>query len=207
MYSYTKKNKSQKKAVMTVFMGALVLAIAGVSYFSTRGVTPKEDVPVGTNDVAVPVITLPQEDEKAQRPYKVDAVVALDFYKKDETGVENMTKFEGTYRPNQGIDYSFNNEAFDVLAIFSGEVSEVKEDPLFGHSCTITSGDIRITYQSLQDMKLVVGNEVKQGDPISLASTNIYDKDLGNHLHIVVEQNGVRMDPEDIYGKTLDELK
>ena len=207
MYSYTKKNKSQKKVVMTCLMGALLMAVAGVSYFFTPTAAPSEDVAVGTNDVAIPVITLPQTEEKAARPYTVDAIIAKDFYKVNETQVANMTKFEGTYRPNQGIDYSFNNEAFEVIAIFSGEVSEVKEDPLFGHSCTITSGDVAITYQSLQDMKLVVGDTIKQGESLSLASANVYDKDLGNHLHLVVEQNGLRIDPEDIYGLTLEEIK
>lgn len=100
-----------------------------------------------------------------------------------------------------------DDQEFDVLAIFSGEVVDVKEDPLFGQSCTIKSDQLTITYQSLKDMKKSVGDQVSQGDAISLASTNIYNKDLGNHLHIVVEKDGVRIDPEDIYGKSLQELQ
>lgn len=205
MYSYTKKNKKAKRIVTGTLMVTLVAAVAGVSYMN-RTVDEAEQ-PVSKTEVNVPVISLPKGEEKAIRPYKVEAVIAIDYYDGSDTDIANMTKFEGTYRANQGIDYTFNEEAFDVLAILSGEVSDVKEDPLFGYSVSIKSDDITITYQSLQDMKKVVGDSVKQGDALSLASTNVYNKDLGNHVHIVVEKNGVRMDPEDIYGKSLTELK
>lgn len=205
MYSYTKKNKKVKKLVTGAMMAALLAAVAGISYLNRQ--QEEANQPVSTTEVDVPVISLPKVEEKAIRPYKVDAVVALDYYDGTSAGVANMTKFEGTYRANQGIDYSYQDEAFDVFAIFSGEVLDVKEDPLFGHSVSIKSGDVTITYQSLQDMKKSVGDQVKQGDTLSLASTNVYNKELGNHVHIVVEKNGVRMDPEDIYGFSLEELK
>lgn len=205
MYSYTKKNNHRKARIIGAMTFVLAVAAVGVSYFLMQN--HGEDTPVSTNEVSVPVIALPKEEESAKRPYSVEASVVLDYYDGSETDVPSMTKFEGTYRANQGIDYAANNEAFDVLAILSGEVTEIKEDPLFGHTCKIQSGDLTITYQSLKDMKYSVGDSVKQGDVLSLASTNIYNKDLGNHLHIVVEQNGVRMDPENIYGKTLADLK
>lgn len=118
-----------------------------------------------------------------------------------------MTKFEGVYRANQGMDYSFNKEAFDVLASFSGEVSDVKEDNIFGKSVTITSKDLSITYQSLSDITVKKGDKVNQKDPIAKAGSNIYNKELGNHLHIVVEKNGKIIDPELMYGKTNAEIK
>lgn len=205
MYSYTKKNKKVKRMITGTLMVALLAAVAGISYMSLP--SDEVDQPVSTTQVDVPVISLPKTEEKAIRPYKVDAVIALDYYDGSDSDVANMTKFEGTYRANQGIDYSYNDEAFDVLAIFSGEVSEVKEDPLFGYSVSIKSGDVLITYQSLQDMSHVVGDQIKQGDALSLAAANVYNKDLGNHVHIVVEKNGVRIDPETIYGLSLEELK
>lgn len=204
LYSYTRKTKSKKKIVTLSLFALLACSVVGLSFLYQNDV---EDVPVVKNEVNIPVIALPSSQEKAARPYKVEAEIVLDYFDGSDSKIANMTKFEGTYRANQGIDYAFNDEAFDVLATFSGEVTDIKEDPLFGHSCTIKSGDLSITYQSLKDMKKSVGDKVKQGEALSLASVNIYNKDLGNHLHLVVENNGVRMDPENIYGKTLEELK
>ena len=56
----------------------------------------------------------------------------LEYFDGKDHEVDSMTKFEGVYRANQGIDYACNDEAFDVLAVFAGDVSEVKEDALFG---------------------------------------------------------------------------
>lgn len=205
MVSYTKKKNHRKLLVIGLMAVILAVIAAGTSYLLQPGDTG--DTTVSTKNVSIPVISLPKTEEKAKRPYAVEASIVLDYYDGSESEVANMTKFEGTYRANQGIDYAFNNEEFDVLAIFSGEVIDVKDDPLFGHSCTIQSGDLKITYQSLKDVRFQVKDQVKQGDAISLASANIYNKELGNHVHIVTSLNDQRMDPEDIYGKSLAELK
>ena len=117
------------------------------------------------------------------------------------------TTQKGVYRANQGIDYACNDEAFDVLAVFAGDVSEVKEDALFGKSVTIKSKDLSITYQSLDDVALKQGDKVNQGDAIAKAGTNIYNKELGKHLHMVVEKNGTIIDPKTVFDKTLSEIK
>lgn len=207
MYSYTKKKSHKKAAVIGAMSLILAVAAAGISYLLVPHEEAGTDTPVSIEAVNVPVITLPAQSEKAKRPYGVEATVVLGFYDGEESEVPTMTKFEGTYRGNQGIDYAFNKEAFDVTAILSGEVVEIKDDPLFGHSCTIKSGDLLITYQSLKDVRFQEKDQVKQGDAISLASTNIYNKDLGNHVHIVVEKGGQFINPESIYDKSLQEIK
>ncbi len=207
MYRYTKKKNHRKVVAISALSLVLAIAVATTTYFFTQDQAGEDDIPVSTDHVSIPVISLPMQEELAKRPYHVEASIVLDFYGERESEVPNMTKFEGTYRANQGIDYACDDTEFDVLAIFSGEVIDVKEDPLFGHSCTIKSGELTITYQSLKDMRLTVGSEIKQGEAISLASANIYNKELGNHVHIVVEKNGIPIDPESIYGKSLAELK
>lgn len=204
MYSYTNKKGHKKGVLISAMTFVLAVAALGISYVLLP--EQKGEVPVSTNDISVPVIALPDQEEKAIRPYKVEAAIVLDYYDGADGEIPSMTKFEGTYRANQGIDYAFQDEEFDVIAVFGGEVVDVKEDPLFGHSCTIQTEDISVTYQSLKDMKLKVGDQVKQGDAISLASVNIYNKDLGNHLHLVTEKNGVRIDPETLYEKSVAEL-
>ena len=111
------------------------------------------------------------------------------------------------YRANQGIDYAMDNQSFDVVAIYGGSVSDVRDDALFCKTVVIKTGDVTITYQSLADTKLKKGDAVKQGDVISQASTNIYNKDLGNHVHIAVVKNGKIIDPESIYNQKASEIK
>ena len=48
---------------------------------------------------------------------------------------------------------------------------------------------------------------IEQKQTIGTAGKNIYNKDLGNHVHIVTQVNGKLVDPETIYDKTLEELK
>ena len=169
MYTYTKKKNHRKVLLIGSMTLILIAAVLGLSYLMTQ--RPSADVPVSAEETTVPVIALPKEAEKAKRPYKVEANIVLDYYDGQEKDIRDMTKFEGTYRANQGIDYALDDQEFDVLAIFSGEVVDVKEDPLFGQSCTIKSDQLTITYQSLKDMKKSVGDQVSQGDAISLAST------------------------------------
>ena len=77
------------------------------------------------------------------------------------------------------MDYSFNKEAFDVLASFSGEVSDVKEDNIFGKSVTITSKDLSITYQSLSDITVKRAIRSIRRIPIAKAGSNIYKQGAG----------------------------
>ncbi len=206
MYSYTKRQQKAKRTLIFTLSFLLVFTIGMMSWqFSNK---KTEEKPV-FSEVEVPVLSLPdsEKEEKAIRPYRVNATVVLDHYDENDDKADDVTLFEGKYRANEGIDYAYNNEEFEVLSIFSGEVSDVKEDPLFGKSITIKSDGLSITYQSLKDVKLVVGDKVKQGDVISNAGTNIYNKDLNNHLHVVVELNGKLMNPEMIYDKTVSEIK
>ena len=207
MYSYTKEKKFPKRRLIVSLSCLLIAAAAFLTYeYSMKN--PAKDTSVFKEDTT-PVLSLPSsaEEEKGIQPFAVKAEVVLDYFDGKDSKVDSMTKFEGVYRANQGMDYSFNKEAFDVLASFSGEVSDVKEDNIFGKSVTITSKDLSITYQSLSDITVKKGDKVNQKDPIAKAGSNIYNKELGNHLHIVVEKNGRIMDPELMYGKTNAEIK
>lgn len=207
MYSYTKEKKFPKRKLI-VSLSCLMIAVAAFLTYEYSFKKTTQDTAVFKEDTT-PVITLPSavEEEKGIKPFKVEAKVVLDYFDGKESDVDSMTKFEGVYRANQGMDYAFNNEAFDVLASFGGKVSDVKEDPVFGKSITITDKELSITYQSLSESNVKKGDTVKQGDVIAKAGTNIYNKDLGNHLHIVVEKNNKIIDPEMMYDKTISEIK
>lgn len=208
MYSYKRKLKKVPKRRLIVSLSCLLVACVGYFSYEYMQIDTKKDTPVFKEE-NVPVLALPnsQVEEKGSLPFSVDAKVVLDYYDGKDSKIENITKFEGVYRANQGVDYAFNKEEFSVLAMFSGEVKEVKDDPLFGKSVTINSKDVSVTYQSLKDVSVKAGDKVNQKDSIAKASSNIYNKDLGNHLHIVVEKNGKIVNPKTVVDKTLSEIK
>ena len=160
MYSYTKKKKFPKRKMIVGLSALLVVAVAFLSYEYTLN---KEKDTAVFNEDDVPVLTLPANaaKEKAKKPFQVDAKVVLDYFDGSEGEVDSITEFEGVFRGNQGMDYALDNQAFDVTACFSGKVSEVKDDSVFGKSVTITTDDLDITYQSLGETGLKQGDEVK----------------------------------------------
>lgn len=206
MYSYTKKNSTKvKRRMLFVFSGCLFIMVGVMSYVY-RPFEKDNTVPVIKNQDQL-VIALPTQVEKAVYPYQVEASIALGYFDGSDTAIQNVTEFEGTFRGNQGSDYCFNQKEFPVFSIFSGEVIEVRDDALFGKTIKIKQDDIEICYQSLKDIEVKVGDKIKQNDVLGKASVNIYNKELGNHLHVVVEKNDLIINPESIYGKIGKDIK
>lgn len=153
-----------------------------------------------------------KEVEKMMRPYQEEGVtIARYFY--DPTADENqrnhaLVLFEGVYRPNQGVDYVNNNTPFDVYACLSGTVTKKANDPVLGWLVTIESDQgIVITYQSLSQSDVTIGSTIKQGDKIGQSGENIYEADLKNHLHLILEKEGTLLNPESYYDKKLNEFE
>ena len=169
MYSYTNKRKLSKKKV---FLSLTCLFVAGVAYFTYDYMNKQSQAAPVFKEESLPVLALPDSVKKIGLPFQVEATTALDFFDGKQGDIESMTLFEGVYRGNQGMDYTFGEEAFEVVSCYDGKVSEVKDDPMIGK-----------------------------------AGKNIYNKELGNHLHIVVTKGGQIRDPESVYGKTIEELK
>ncbi|WP_144530104.1 M23 family metallopeptidase, partial [Peribacillus simplex] len=74
--------------------------------------------------------------------------------------------------------------------------TRVENHPLNGNVVEVTSGDTRTVYQSLNEVKVSEGAEVKQGDAIATAGRNELEKDLGNHLHFEVYEGDKLVNPE-----------
>jgi stage II sporulation protein Q len=100
-------------------------------------------------------------------------------------------QYGDTITPHTGIDLaSPNDQTFDVLAALSGKVTVVEKNPLTGNQVEITDSNGLVTiYQSLTDIKVAQGAEVKQGDVIAKAGVNELEKDDGVHLHFEVHQS------------------
>lgn len=102
-----------------------------------------------------------------------------------------------TFTPHMGIDLArADNSAFDVTAAMSGVVTLAEEHPTNGAVVEIThADDIATVYQSLSDLTVKAGDEVKQGTIIAKAGRNELERDLGVHLHFEVRQAGQPINP------------
>lgn len=114
-----------------------------------------------------------------------------------------MVQFNDTFTPNLGVDLARKDEkTFDVLAALDGTVTRVEDHPVNGTVVEITHpGDLKTVYQSLSDVKVEQGKEVKQGDTIASAGRSEFEKDLGIHVHFEVYEGDNLLNPMDLLPK------
>lgn len=149
--------------------------------------------------------------EILKSPVKDGIGIVRYYYDKDDDESkqeQSLILFEDVYRPNQGIDYANKNEVFDVMAAISGTVTKKTNDPVLGWVVTITNSDnISTTYESLSKVSVELNQEVKQGDIIGKSGENVYEADLKNHLHFILQKDDQLYNPEKFIGQTLDMIK
>ena len=186
-----KQRKVNYKKILGISL-ALALFLGGV------GIVQKllDDQTMNFEEETVVKVDEKKEDkpvvETLKAPVKDGIGIVRYFYNKDDDSKkqeQSLILFEGVYRPNQGIDYANKNEIFDVLASISGTVTKKTNDPVLGWIITITNNDkISTTYQSLSEISVEMNQTVKQGDIIGKSGENIYQSDLKNHLHFIVQK-------------------
>ncbi len=133
-----------------------------------------------------------------------DVDVVMPFYDSGASQEDQqaaMIQYENSFRPNTGISLATKgeNQAFNVTAALSGEVTRAESLPLIGNMVEITHDNgMKTIYQSLSDITVAKGAHVKQGDIIAKAGRNELEKSLGIHLHFEVLQDGQPVNPEQI---------
>lgn len=140
------------------------------------------------------------------------AVIKTPFYdvngdEKDQ--VAALVFYDNTYHPNTGIDVAAENgKTFEVVAALSGTVKDVKEDTLLGNVIEIEHDKGIVTqYQSISDINVKIGDEVKQGQTIAKAGKSLLNEDAGIHVHFEIRKDGVPVNPEDYLNKPLSSLQ
>lgn len=184
--------KKSKVARSSFLVGMLVI-LGLFAYALTSQLMDKQQDQEVFNEIT-PIIKLPsiKEEEEIVKPFDT-ASIAMDYYDGSNGAI---VSYEGVYRPSQGMDFVKDGEAFDVYSMMSGTVKDVSEDALLGQSVSVQHEGILITYQSLSDIGVKVGDEVSIGSVLGKAGRNMYSAQLGNHLHLVVEKNGTITDPK-----------
>ena len=207
------KRNSKIKRVIGVVL-SLVILFGGVAMVQTilenQNTDFKEEavVKIEEGQKEKPEV---KKEQTLKSPVNDNIGIVRYFYdeKDDITKQEqSIILFEGVYRPNQGIDYSNKNEPFDVLAVLDGTVTKKANDPVLGWIVTITHDNkITTSYQALSDVKVELNQIVKQGDIIGKSGENIYESDLKNHLHFILQKDGQIMNPEKYINKLISEIK
>lgn len=197
---------AKKWVFPAVYMAAAAIILTLLWVYQNSGATPE-------NSVDAPKVT--QEQGKDGETQPVNAGVSSETLRlpfADEANVEVVRPFfdseadneakqaavvqtsTGEYSLHTGVDYAAkDNQPFDVVAALSGIVTRAETDPVAGKLVEITHPDGLITvYQSLTDVMVAKGAEVKQGDKIASAGRSELERDLGYHVHFEVRQSDTR---------------
>mgnify|MGYP004469757541 FL=1 len=164
----------------------------------------------GLIDDAVPVIST-TKNKKIIMPYQDETVkIIKNFYDKDSDNItqeNSLILYENTYMPNTGIMYGSDN-VFDVLAVLDGTIESVTTDDILGNIITIRhTNNLTTTYESLNNVDVIVGQAVNQGDIIGKSGTNKVDASASSMMLFEVNFNGNNINPSKIYDKELNELE
>ena len=158
----------------------------------------EENIPVITTDIII------------NRPYVDNNVKILKgFYdhKADEASQENsIIYYESTYMQNSSVAYG-GVESFDVVSILDGKVIKITKDDLVGNVIEIEhDNNIISIYQSVDNIKVNVNDEIKQGQIIATSGKSSINKDLNSHLLFELIINNQISNPEDYFGKKLNTI-
>jgi len=152
------------------------------------------------------------EEETLTYPFTGDASTVRYYYDASSDQAKlaaSLDYFENTYRPSVGMSFALDSgESFDVIAMLSGTVTYVEKDSIFSYCITIESDNgIFITYQSLGSVNVKENDTVKQGDVLGLSGENIYQSELGNHVHVILEKNDKTLNVENYFNKLISDIE
>ena len=211
------QQKLQKIAIPTIYVLSVVafglsiyfiqLIVSNVVFQDPEPNLKYVDKEILEESYSIPVIG---NETTIIRPYlDTDISIAKNYYdyQSDVTNQENaIIYYENTYMQNSGVDYR-KEGTFDVVAVLDGTVINVKEDNILGNIVEIRhNNEIISVYQSLSDITVKIDDTVLQGQIIGKSGVNNINKQLKEHLHFELYYKGMVVNPENYFGKKLQEL-
>lgn len=210
-----KKRVLKKSVVYSLYGLSFCLLLGGLIFLEISNTNKtlsedKKDASLVSRGLFDNVEKVVSSKEKLIKPFTDENVKVVknyyDYKSDEETQKGSIIYYENTYLQSSGVSYS-NGSSFDVVAILDGTVKEVKEDTTLGNVIIIEhSNKIVSTYQSLTDIKVKQGDKVTQGDVIAKSGTSNISSDLDNHLYFELAVDGITVNPENYYDKSIDEL-
>ncbi len=206
------KSPLKKSVAYSLYAISFVLIMLGLISFNyvVNSVGESEDKLVSKGildyDHYIPVV---KTNDTIIRPYYEGSVdIVLKYYDIDaneEDQQKSLIKYENTYIQSNGVAYSKGN-AFDVISVLDGTVKEVKNDEILGNIVVIEHANGYVsTYESISDIQVEPNMPVVQGQVIAKSSTSNILKDLNNHLYFELSKDGVNVNPEAYYNKSVNE--
>ena len=117
MYVYNRKMKKQVYVIATLSIAIVICC--GFALF----LKSSDEATLVMKEEDAPLIQLPDSEAQFILPFLVEAEVVNAFFDGSDHEVDDFTYYEGVYRANQGIDYAYNNENFDVIEKFLNMMS------------------------------------------------------------------------------------
>lgn len=200
-----------------------LIAAAGVlsSVFFLQGqdesAAPEDSVEVteqGMNPYGENAIEVTSASEVVKMPVEKenDVTIVGNYYDVNATAEEQqdaLVYYNNTYFPSKGVDFAHvEGESFNVIAALSGTVLRAEKDALLGYVVEISHANGVVThYHSLADIEIEEGASVAQGDILGRAGRSIYNEEAGIHVHFEVRQDGVAVNPNDVFQQPIDSVK
>jgi stage II sporulation protein Q len=196
---------------------AAIILTAVLWYQSSDNATDKydyesSDLTGKKNDT--PALEVNSSFENLKMPVKnpMETTVKMEFYDfnaSEEKQEAALVFYNNTYVPHTGVDFtSKDGETFDVVSALSGTVTRVEEDATLGNVIEIEHDKGIVTqYQSVTDVKVKVGEKVKQSQVIAMAGQSLFDEESGTHVHFEIRKDGVAVNPTKFFNKPVSDLQ
>ncbi|MGG1679226.1 peptidoglycan DD-metalloendopeptidase family protein [Neobacillus sp. NRS-1170] len=201
-----------------IYIASAAIILTGVLWYQASGSkTDKYDYK--STDIAgkknqAPAVEVNKALENFKMPVAMEKAPVIktkfyDFNAKPEEQEAALVYYDNTYNQSTGVDITVKNgETFDVLASLSGKVTRVEEDAVLGNVIEIEHDNGIVTqYQSLKEIKVKVGDEVKQGQVLAKAGQSLFNEKAGTHVHFEIRKDGVAVNPTNYFNKSLSALQ
>lgn len=208
------KSKKVKEVVSLSVLILFVVGIIGITSFVSKNIfyaLKESDNSYVLKDIVSLDLPVVNEVKKViEKPFNDENTTAqVKFYSTDASKEEqekSLILYDNTYMPNTGILYS-NEVSFDVLSVSEGKVEDIKQDEVLGTIITIKhNNNLTTKYSSIKDTKVNVGDTVNTGEIIGTSSVNKVTSVSENMLLFEMIYNGEYVNPENFYGKEIEEM-
>ena len=205
------KRRLKKSVVYVMSSVAFIALVATITYLGAniKNNPTKETMETGIFDTKEISEIKPVNNESVLiRPYQSSDIKIVkgfyDYEAEEKDQEKSLILYKDTYMPSTGVAYS-NGKQFEVIAVLDGKVTQIKEDDTLGNSIMIEhKNGTTSVYQSVSDITVKEGDEVKQGQSIAKSSTSDVRSDLNNHLYFELIIDGNPVNPENYYDKAIE---
>lgn len=220
--SQLKKFFKKRWVYPTVYLFTAAILIGTITWYQSRASnvsTPKVDEKPKVTNVAekefnLPGIEVNKSVENISMPVEKESSVEIitTFYDENESDAaqENALIVNGNeYYPSTGIALAGKDgEDFQVHAALSGKVTDVREDSLLGNVIEVEhENDVTTVYQSVKDIQVSAGDQVKQGDVLATAGKSQLANTEHAQLYFEIRKNAQPINPSDYFGQPVTSIE